>query len=65
MSLETGIGATVVDDTGGGAICSCSSYAPSVLLMPDAGVPRPSYRKLPLGPPDLTKHRSLHSFTDG
>lgn len=44
---------------GGGALGSCSSYLPSVLLVSDPGEPLPSYSELPLGPPDLTKYGSF------
>ena len=59
MSLETGVGAIVGINTGGGALCLFNLYLPAVLLMPDPGRPLPSYSKLPVGPLDLTKHRSL------
>lgn len=38
VSLETGIGATVVDDTGVWATCLCSLQVPSVLLMSNPSV---------------------------
>lgn len=59
VSLETDIGVIVVENVGVGALGSCSSYLPSVLLVSDPGEPLPSYSELPLGPPDLTKYGSF------
>ena len=52
------------DNTGGGALYLFNLYLPAVLLMPDPDRLLPSYSELPLGPLDLTKHRSL-CFVDG
>lgn len=57
--------AAMADDPGVWAICSGSLLVPSVLCMPDLGVPLPAYSELLLGPLDLKKHRLPPVLTAG